>query len=52
MDSICNIEIIKDGDDYVVRVHLFNETIKEYRHKNLEEVLTEMIIALQDELDE
>jgi len=52
MSSVCNIEIIKDGEDYVVRVHLPNDSIKEYRHRNLEEVLTEMIIALQDELDE
>jgi hypothetical protein len=52
MTTVCNLEIIKDGDDFVVRVHLPNDVIKEYRHKVLEEVLTEMIIALQDELDE
>ena len=52
MESVCNIEISKDGDEFVVRVHLANESIKEYRRKNLEEVLTEMVIALQDELDE
>ena len=52
MVSVCNIEIIKDGKEFVARVHLANGSIQEYRHKNLEEVLTEMVIALQDELDE
>ena len=52
MVYVCNIEIIKDGEEYVVRVHLTNGSVKEYRHKNLEEVLTEMVIAIQDELDE
>jgi hypothetical protein len=52
MDSVCNIEIIKDGEKFVARVHLANGSTKEYRHKNLEEVLTELVIAVQDEIDE
>ena len=52
MVYVCNIKIIKEGEEFVVRVHLANGSIKEYRHKNLEEVLTEMVIALQDEMDE
>jgi len=52
MVSVCNIEIIKEGEEFVARVHLTNGSTQEYRHKNLEEVLTEMVIALQDELDE
>ena len=52
MDSVCNIEIIKDGEEFVARVHLANGSIKEYRHKNFEEVLTELVIGLQEELDE
>ena len=52
MVYVCNIEIIKDGREFVVRVHLANGSTKEYRHKNFEELLTEMVIALQDELDE
>jgi len=52
MVSVCNIEIIKDGDEFVVRIHLADGTTREYRQKNLEEVLTEMVIAVQDELDE
>ena len=52
MVSVCNIEIIKDGAEFIARVHLANGSIIEYRHKNLEELLTEMVIALQDELEE
>ena len=52
MVYVCNIEIIKEGEEFIARVHLANGSTQEYRHKNLEEVLTEMVIALQDELDE
>ena len=52
MDSVCNIEIIKNGEEFVVRIHLADGTTKEYRQKNLEDVLTEMVIAVQDKLDE
>ena len=52
MVSVCNIEIIKDGKEFVARVYLANGSTQEYRRENLEELLTEMVIALQDELDE
>ena len=52
MVAVCNIEIIKDGDEYVARIHLTDGSTKEYRHKSLEDVLTELVIAVQDELDE
>ena len=52
MVYVCNTEIIKDREEFVVRVHLANGSTKEYHHKTLEELLTEMVIALQDELDE
>ncbi|MFW6119984.1 MAG: hypothetical protein ACOC80_03670 [Petrotogales bacterium] len=50
--SVCNIEIIKHGEEFVARVHLADESTKEYRNQNLEEALTEMVITLQDQLDE
>ncbi len=52
MVAVCNIEIIKDGNEFVARIHLVDGTTKEYRHKSLEDVLTEMVFAVQDELDE
>ena len=52
MEIVCNIEIIKAGIYFVVRVHLPNGSIKEYRHHAFEDVLTEMVIDLQEELSE
>ncbi len=52
METICHIEIIKDGVDFVVRVHLANGSIIEYRHQVFEDALTEMVIGLQEELGE
>jgi len=52
MEMICNIEIIKDGMYFVVKVHLANGSIREYRHHVFEDVLTEMVINMQDELSE
>ena len=52
METVCYIEIIKDGRDFVARAHLTNGSTKEYRHHNFEDVLTEMVIDLQEELTE
>ncbi len=49
MEVVYNIEIIKDGRDFVVRVHLTDGSIREYRHHVFEDVLTEMVIDLQEE---
>ena len=51
METICRIEIIKDGIDFVVRASLTSGSIREYRHKVFEEVLTEMAISLQELLE-
>jgi len=48
VEVICNIEIIKDGAYFVVKVHLADGSIREYRHHVFEDVLTEMVIHLQD----
>ncbi len=52
MEKVCNIEIIKDGAYFVVKIHLADGSIREYRHHVFEDVLTEMVIDLQDELSE
>ena len=52
MEIFCNIEIIKAGVEFVVKVHLPNGSIREYRHHVFEDVLTEMVIDLQGELSE
>ena len=52
MEKVCNIEIIKDGMYFVVKVHLADGSTREYRHHVFEDVLTEMVIDLQEELSE
>ena len=52
MDTICNIEIVKDNKDYVIRVYLPNENVKEYRNESFEEVLTEMVVELKEEFSD
>jgi len=52
MEMVCRIEVIKDGQDFVVRVHLANGSIKEFRHQSFEDVLTEMVIDLQEMMGE
>jgi hypothetical protein len=52
METVCHIEIIKDGREFVARAHMSNGAIKEYRHQVFEDVLTEMVIDLQEELAE
>jgi hypothetical protein len=52
MDTICQIEVIKDGRDFAARAYLADGAIKEYRHPVFEEALTEMVLDLQDILEE
>jgi len=52
METVCHIEILKDGQDFVARVHLHDGTTKEYRHQIFEDALTEMVIDLQEEMVE
>ena len=52
MEIICNIEIIKAGVDFVVKAHLPSGSIREYHNHVFEDVLTEMVIDLQEELSE
>ncbi len=52
MELVCNIEIIKDGKDFVIRAKLSNGATREYRNPVFENVLTEMMNDLQEELSE
>jgi hypothetical protein len=52
MNQICQIEVVKDGRDFAARAYLADGPIKEYRHPVFEEVLTELVVDLQDILEE
>jgi len=49
METVCHIEIIKDGHEFIACVHLSNGATREYRHHIFEDALTEMVIDLQEE---
>ncbi len=50
METICHIEIIRDGSEFVARVHLADGSSREYRNEVFEDTLTEMVLELQEEL--
>ncbi|MEA3457581.1 MAG: hypothetical protein U9R21_02765 [Candidatus Thermoplasmatota archaeon] len=52
METVCHIEIVKDGQEFVARVHLPDGSTREYRHQVFEDALTEMVVDLQEELAE
>ena len=48
METICHIEIVKDGIFYIARAHLNDGKIREYRHHVFEDMLTELVIDMGD----
>jgi hypothetical protein len=48
MEIVCNIEIIKAGVDFVVKVHLPNGSIREYRHHVFEDVLNVALLFFEN----
>ena len=52
MEALCQIELIKDGIEFAARTYLASGSIKEYRNPAFGEVLTEMVIDLQEIFEE
>ncbi len=52
IETVCRIEIIKDGRDYVAKAHLDGGSIRVYRQQIFEGVLTELAVDLLDSLEE
>jgi len=52
METVCHIEIKKDGCDFVAKAHMVDGSIKEFRNLSFEDVITEMVIELQEDLSE
>ena len=50
-ESLCNVEFIKDNNDYIARVQSDIGGLREYRSSSLEEVLEQVIIDLQEEFE-
>ena len=52
MKTLCRIEILKEGRNYVARAQIEEKPIKEYRHPVFEEVATEMVLDIQGLLED
>ena len=50
-DVLCNIEIVKDNDNFVARIQSDYGGNREYKSKNFEEVIEQMAMELQEEFD-
>lgn len=49
-DTLCQIEIVKDGHFFIARTQTEGAPDKEYKNTVFEDLLTEMVITLQEQL--
>ncbi|MEA3143741.1 MAG: hypothetical protein QOG31_1065 [Thermoplasmata archaeon] len=49
-DTLCQIEIVKDGHFFIARTQTEGAADKEYKNTVFEDLLTEMVITLQEQL--
>jgi hypothetical protein len=49
---LCWIELVKDGSVFVARSNTYGGPSKEYKNRVLEDMLTELILELQEEIQE
>lgn len=50
-DVLCNIELVKDNNNFIVRIQSEYGGTREYKSSNIEEVLEQMTMDLQEEFD-
>jgi len=50
-ESLCNVEFLKDNNNFVARVQSELGGLREYQSNSLEEVLEQVIIDLQEEFE-
>ncbi|MBQ2762796.1 MAG: hypothetical protein IJF47_03670 [Candidatus Methanomethylophilaceae archaeon] len=50
-EVLCNIELIKENDDFVAKIQSDIGGIREYRSSNIEDVLEQFYMDLQDEFE-
>lgn len=49
---LCWIELVKSGNVFIARSNAVGGTTKEYKNRVLEDMLTELIVELQEEIQE
>ncbi|HLE47665.1 MAG TPA: hypothetical protein VI818_05155, partial [Candidatus Thermoplasmatota archaeon] len=50
--QLCWIELVKNGNVFIARSHTGVGAAKEYKNRVLEDMLTELIVELQEEIQE
>jgi uncharacterized membrane-anchored protein len=50
-EVLCNVELIKENNDYVVKIQSELGGLREYRDENFENVLEQMTMDLQEEFE-
>jgi len=50
-ETLCNVEFIKENNNYIARVQSEIGGLREYQSVSLEEVLEQVIIDLQEEFE-
>ncbi|MDR3282867.1 MAG: hypothetical protein LBS92_04570 [Candidatus Methanoplasma sp.] len=50
-ELLCNVELVKDNNDFVARIQSDIGGIREYKSPNFEEVLEQLMIDLQEEFE-
>lgn len=50
-ESLCNIQIMRESSNFVVKIQTELGGIREYKSKSFEGVLQQMLIDIQEEFD-
>ncbi len=50
-EPLCNIEIVKENNDFVIRIQSDLGGVREYKSNSFEEVLEQLVQDLQEEFD-
>jgi hypothetical protein len=51
-EPLCYIEISRDNRVYIIKVHASDKGAREYKGYNFEDLLTELVMDLQEEYPE
>lgn len=50
-EILCNVELVKENNDFVARIQSDLGGTREYKSSNFEEVLEQLVIDLQEEFE-
>ena len=50
-EVLCNVELIKDNNDYIVKIQSGLGGLREYRSVDFEDILDQLVRELQEEFE-